>query len=190
MVLQKRDVGMLLHGFDKPALNLKTRVVGMVEDAKFRVTSFAVKVEIAVFLAVKIHAPLHQAAYAFGSALHHLLYGAAVADVVAGNEGVGDMLLEIVHFKVGHRSHAALGLGRISLFDVGLAYQGHSASAALGDLQGITHSGHAGTDYEKVKFANHCLDTPLYIYTRARNERRAREMLSVIASVPPPICGR
>ena len=137
---------MLPDGFDKSALNLETRIVGMVEDAKFRVTSFAVQVELAILLAVEVDAPLHQAADAFGPARHHLLYGAAVADVVAGNEGVGDMLLEVVHFEVGNRCHAALGLGRISLFDIGLAHQGHSASAALGDLQGITHSGHAGTD--------------------------------------------
>ena len=129
----------------------------MVQDAEFRVSAFAMEVEIAVFLLVEVHAPFHEALDTGRTAFHHLFHGAAVRDVVAGNHGVLDVFFEVVHFEVGDGSDAALSLGRIGLFNGCFANEGHLARG--GHLEGVTHSSHTGTNYQKIEFAYHlCVD--------------------------------
>ena len=102
VVLLDLDVGARPDGLHQSALYLCSGVVGMVQDAELGVSALTVQVEGTIVLAVEVDAPLHQLLYLFGSHAHHLLYGLAVADVVAGNERVGDMLVEIVKFQISH----------------------------------------------------------------------------------------
>ena len=102
VVLHDVDVGIVLHGLHQSALNLGTRVVGMVEDAELGVSALTVQVEGAVVFLVEVHAPLHELLYLLGCHAHHLLHGLAVGDVVAGDDGVGDMLVEGVYLHVRH----------------------------------------------------------------------------------------
>ena len=155
VVFQDGDVRVVAHGFHQSALDFKPRVVGMVQDAEFRVSAFAVQVEFPVLVLVEIHAPFQQVAYALRRVLHHLFHGGRVADVVAGDHGVADMLLEVVHLQVGDRGNASLCLGRIGLVQRGLAHQGHFAFARVGHFQCVTHAGHSGTDNQKIELAYH-----------------------------------
>ena len=164
VVFEHGDALFAAHGLDEPALDFKTRVVGVVENAELRVPALAVQVIGAVFLLVEVHAPLDEPLDAGRSLLHHLAHRGGVADVVAGHHGVVDMFLEIVHLQVGHTGHTALGLGGVGLVHCGLAHQSHLALAALRHLQSIAHSGHAGTYYQKVKFANHGVWKLIYGY--------------------------
>ena len=116
---------MLFDGLDEAGLYLCARVVLVVQDAEFRVTALAVQVEGAVLLLVEVDAPLDEFLDLSGGVAHHFLHGGAVADPVARYHGVFDVLLEVVHRQVGHRSDATLGEIRVGLFHAGLADEGH-----------------------------------------------------------------
>ena len=156
MMFEQGDVG---HGADssyQSALDFVAGVVGVVENAKFGMPPLAVEIEIAAGHAVELHTPLHQAADAFGSALHHQAHGFGVVDVVAGDEGVGDVLFKIIDCQIRDGRNAALGFGGVGLVDGGFADEGDAAVGTCGrHLQGIAQAGHARTDDQKVKLMCH-----------------------------------
>ena len=100
VIFQHLDVGVVAHRLHQSALNLRPRVVGMVQDAELRVASLPVQVERAVLLLVEVHAPLQQVLDALRSAHHHLLHRLRVADVVARNHRVLDVLFKVIHQQV------------------------------------------------------------------------------------------
>ena len=115
------DIGAVAYSLHQSALYLGTCIVGMMQYAEFRVSALAVQVELSVILAIKVDAPLHQFLYLLRSLAHHLLYGGTVGDVVAGYHGIFDVLVEIVEFKVGYRSHTTLCKRGICLVERSLA---------------------------------------------------------------------
>ena len=100
MIFLDVDVRIVAHGFHQSALNLGSRVVGMVQDAELAVSSLAVKVELAVLLLVEIDTPLHQLLDLFRCFGDNLLHGFVVADVVASNHCILDVFVEVVHFEI------------------------------------------------------------------------------------------
>ena len=96
------------HCLYQSALYLCSSIVGMVQYAKFRMATFAVKVKLAVLLAVEVYSPLHQFLYLRWCISNHLLHGFSVADKVSCYHRVFDMLVEIIHFEIGDRSHSSL----------------------------------------------------------------------------------
>ena len=64
-----------------------------------------------------------------------------------------DVLVEVVHLQVSHRGDAALGQGRVSLVESGLADQRHAA--VFGGLEGERHAGDAAAYHKKVIFTCH-----------------------------------
>lgn len=80
---------------------------------------------------------------------HHLFHSAEVRDVIARNERILDVFVEIVYLEVRHRSDAALCFGGIGFFNRGFTHEGHLTFARGGHLKGVTHSGHSGTNYQK-----------------------------------------
>ena len=65
------------------------------------------------------------------------------------------MLVEIIHFEVRHRGNTALRLGRVGLLNGSFANEGHLAFARGSHLEGVTHPGHTGTNYQEVEFTYH-----------------------------------
>ena len=96
------DVGVTFEGAHETLLDFGAGVVGVVQDAELRVSALAVQVELTVFLAVEINAPLEQLVDLFGSAFHHLLHGSTVTEPVAGNHSVFYVLVEVVDFEICH----------------------------------------------------------------------------------------
>ena len=78
-ILHNVDVRMTLDGAYQAFLNLRSRIVGMVEYAKFRVPTFAVQVEIAVLFLVEVYAPVDELSYLRRRFAHYLFYRRAVA---------------------------------------------------------------------------------------------------------------
>ena len=78
-ILHNVDVRMTLDGAYQAFLNLRSRVVGVVEYAKFRVSTFAVQVEIAVLFLVEVYAPVDELSYLRRRFAHYLFYRRAVA---------------------------------------------------------------------------------------------------------------
>ena len=165
VVLQHCDALVGPDGPYQTLLDLVPRVVGMVQDAEFRVAALAMEVKLPLGILVEVHAPAHQVRDALRSIPYHLLHGLRVRDEVPRHHRVVDMLLEVVHLQVSHTGHTTLSLVRISFVDGGLADEGDLALAALSDLQGITHSGDARADDEEVEFANHDILCLRVIYT-------------------------
>ena len=147
------DVGMLFYGFDEAGLDFRACVVLMVQDAEFRVSAFAVQVEGAVGLLVEVHAPLDEFPDLCRSVAHYFLHGGAVADPVARNHGVFDVLLEVVHCQIGHRRDTSLCEIRVGLFHAGLADEGHAS--LVRHFQRETHSGYARADDEEIELSYH-----------------------------------
>jgi len=52
MIFDNRNIGMPLYGSDKTVLYFGAGIVFVVENAEFRVPSFAVQVELAFFIAI------------------------------------------------------------------------------------------------------------------------------------------
>ena len=108
MVVENCDVRVLAHGFDKRLLNLGTGIVGMVQNAEFRMSSFTVKVELAVFVLVEIDSPVYKGLYLRGGFTDNLFHSIAVAYPVACNHGVLDMFLKVIYLQVRYRCNTTL----------------------------------------------------------------------------------
>ena len=78
-ILHNVDVRMTLDCAYQALLNLRSRIVGVVEYAKFRVSTFAVQVEIAVLFLVEVYAPVDELSYLRRRFAHYLFYRRAVA---------------------------------------------------------------------------------------------------------------
>ncbi len=122
--------------FYKSALYLKSRVIGMMKNPKFRMSSFTVEVKGAVFRAVKVHSPLHKPLNACGRISYYLLHGCWVTDIIAGNHGIIYMLFKSIDFKIGNRSDATLGFCSIGLVYGSLAHYRHFSFFCLSHLEG------------------------------------------------------
>ena len=109
VVLLDLDIGMVAHSLHQSALDLCARIVGMMQDTELRVSAFSVQVEVAILLFVEVDAPVHELSDLLRSVSDHLLHCFAVADIVACYQGVGNMLVEVVHLHIGHRGDTALG---------------------------------------------------------------------------------
>ncbi len=120
------DVIGVLYAAHQGLLDCGAGVVGVVQDAEFGVSALAVQVEGAVLLAVEVDAPRQQLLNLGGCVAHHLLHCLGIGNPVAGHHRVVDVLVEIVHLKVRHRGHAALGVECVGLLEVGLAYNSHA----------------------------------------------------------------
>ena len=148
-------IGIGAHGSHQSALNFGPGVVGMVQNAELGMSALAVKVEPSVLLLVEVHPPLHEFFDLFRRFPHHLLHGLPVAHEVAGNHGVLDVLVEVVHFHVCHRCYATLGKRRVGLFKPRFADHADSSLVRSGYFQGVAHAGHSRADNQKVVFVNH-----------------------------------
>ncbi len=156
VVLPDVDVRARPDGLHQSALYLGTGVVGVVQYAELRVAALAVQVEVAALLAVEVDAPADQLLNLCRGVSDHLLHGGTVGDVVAGNDGVGNVLVKGVYLQVGHRRHAALCERGVGLVQSGLANHTHAALLGTGHLQRVAHTGHACSYDEEIVLVNHC----------------------------------
>ena len=125
----------------------------MMEDSEFRMSPFAVQVKLSVGIFVELDSPVDEFFYLRRGVCHYFFHGFGIAQPVAGNHGVLDVFVEIVHFEVCDRSHAALGEISVGFFKFSLAYKRHAARG--GHFQGEAHSGYAGADHQIVIFVCH-----------------------------------
>ena len=142
VVFEHLDVGIVSDRLDESSLDFEACVVGMVEDSEFGMSSFPMKVEVAVFVLVEIDTPVDEFPDLFRRIAYHLLHRIAVGDVVACNHGVLNVFLKIIDEEVGDRSDASLRLGSVGLIDGGFTDDGDFTFFCPCHLEGITHSGH------------------------------------------------
>ena len=102
LVFFQLDIGVVVDCLQESAFDFGTGIILVVQDAELGVSALTVQVEGAVVFLVEVHAPLHELLYLLGCHAHHLFHGLAVGDVVAGDDGVGDMLVEGVYLHVRH----------------------------------------------------------------------------------------
>ena len=154
VVFKNVDIGILPNLTDEALLNFEAGVVGMVENTEFRVSAFAVEIELAIFLAVEIHTPLKQLADLLRSSFDHFFHGFRVAEPVASYHSIVDVFVEIVHFEVGHRGHTTLSERSVSFIESCLADQSHFCTGT-GNLQREAHTGDARSYHEIIIFVSH-----------------------------------
>ena len=73
---------------------------------------------------------------------HHLLNSCRIANPIAGNHRVVNMLLEIIYQQIGHGSNTSLCLGCVCLVQRGLAAKSNLVLLRPRHLQRETHTGH------------------------------------------------
>ena len=96
VVLLNLNIGVGSYGSHQRTLYLRAGVIGMVEDTELRVAALTVEVIVAIALLVEVGSPLHQSLDLLGCLGNHLLDCLHIIDVVAGDDSVVDMLVEIV----------------------------------------------------------------------------------------------
>ena len=138
MTLQNIDVGMLPDSLDQCALYGVASVVGMMEDAEFGMSSFAMQVVFAIIILVKIYAPFHKLTNLFGGFGDDKFHGLRVGEPVARYHRVVDMFLEIIKFEVGYRRNAALSKVGVRFLKFTLADQCNFAGMC--HLEGVAHT--------------------------------------------------
>ena len=151
------DIGIAFHGFHQPALNLGTRIVGMVEDTELGVATFTMQVEGAVLFFIEVHAPVHEFLDLLRGLAHHLLHSLAVRDIVARNHRVLYVLVEIVKLEVGNTGHASLCKRSVRLVERRLADHAHTAFFCACHFQGIAHACHTSTYHKEIILVYHNL---------------------------------
>ena len=109
------NVGVVANGLHESALNLCPGIVGMVQDTELGMTALTVQVKLSVLFPVEVHTPVHEFLYLLRSVAYHLLHGLAVVDIVAGDDRVGNMLVEGVRLHIRHTGNAALGKRGVGL---------------------------------------------------------------------------
>ncbi len=155
MMLEHIDIGRAAHLADKALLDLIAGIVGMVQDAEFRVSSLTVEVEVTVSLAVEVHAPVKKLPDLVGRTLDYFPHRLRIAQPVAGYHRIMYMFVEIVDRGVGDRGNTTLRKSCVSLIEHSLAYKGYAPLSR--HFQGKTHACNAGTYHQIIVFAYHCL---------------------------------
>ena len=148
---------MATHCLNQTSLNLETRVVSVVKDSEFRVTTFAMEVKISRFVTVEIHTPIHESLNGGRTILNDLTHCLRVANIIPSNHRVLDVFFKIIHLQVRHSGNATLSLRSVGFFNRCFANECHFTFTRSGNLKGVTHSGNARTNYQKIEFANHLL---------------------------------
>ena len=100
VVLLNVNVWTSTNSSHKSTLNLGTRVICMVQNTEFRVSSFAMKVKLTIFFTVEVDTPFYKLFNLFRGIAYNLLNGTTVADKVTGNHSILYMLVEIVNYKI------------------------------------------------------------------------------------------
>ena len=154
VVIEDVYAGVALDGLDEAGLDFGSGVVLVVQDAKFRVSAFAVQVEVARVVLVEVHTPADELLDLRRCAAHHHLDGCPVVDPVAGHHRVMDVFVEVVHLEVGHRGDSPLGEVGVGFFEFRLADDGDGL-ALFGHLEGKAHAGDARADNQIIVFVNH-----------------------------------
>ena len=113
------------NGVHQSALNLRTCIIGMMKNTKFRMSSLAMQIELSVFFLVEMYSPLNQLSNLRRCILHYLLDGSPVANVIASHHCVFNMLFKIIYQKICYRSNASLRLGGVCLLKGSLTYDGY-----------------------------------------------------------------
>ena len=150
--------GNLLIGADsshQAPLNFKARIVGMVQDTELGMSALAMEVEGAIFLFIEIDAPLDQFGNLRGSIAHHQINGINIGNIVARDDGILNVFIEIVHSQIGNRGDAPLSFSGIGLVKRRLTDKGNRTLMGTSHFKGKTHARNTRTDNEKIELLNH-----------------------------------
>ena len=156
MIFDNCNIGMPLYGSDKTVLYFGAGIVFVVENAEFRVPSFAVQVELAFFIFIKIHSPVDERFNLCGSFAYDFFYGGAIAYPVTGNHRIFYVFIEIVYQQIGDRGYSSLCKIGVGFFQTAFTDKGYFSFVC--HFQGKTHSGNTGTDDEEIELFNHNLN--------------------------------
>ena len=97
MILQHFDIGVIAHRSHQTALDLKSRVVRMVQNSELRVSAFPMQVKRAILFLVEVNTPMHQFFDSLRGVLNHLFHCGRVTQPVTRYHRIVDMFLKIVH---------------------------------------------------------------------------------------------
>ena len=108
-VLKHVDIWIFSDGPYQALLDFKTGIVGMMQDAEFRVSALAVQIKLSVGIPVKINTPLKQSPDLSGCTFYDFFNSLTITKPVTCDHSIVNVFVEIVDKKVGHRGYAALG---------------------------------------------------------------------------------
>lgn len=116
---------MPLYGSDKTVLYFGAGIVFVVENAEFRVPSFAVQVELAFFIFIKIHSPVDERFNLCGSFAYDFFYGGA--DRLSSHRQSSYLLCVYrnVYQQIGDRGYSSLCKIGVGFFQTAFTDKGY-----------------------------------------------------------------
>ena len=153
VVVEDCNIGVIAQCAYERLLNLGAGIVGVMQDAKLGVTTLSVKVELAIGLFVKFNTPLYQLLNLRGRLAYNLLNGCPVANMVAGNHRILDVLVEIIDQKICYRRYSTLCKIGVCILERCLTDYGDATFVRY--FKRETHSGYSGTDNQKIESFYH-----------------------------------
>src|SRR3712207_22613 len=150
------NIGIALYGFHQPTLYLRARVIGVMKNAKLRMTTLTVQVEGAIGLAIELHSPIGELTNLGRCHPDNLLHGLPVADEITGNHGVLNVFIEVVEFQIGHGGNATLGERSVGFLKRCLANDANLALAGPCHLED-RKSTRLNSSHANISYAVFCL---------------------------------
>ena len=155
MVFQHGNVLVGSHGSHQSSLNLKARVILVVQYPEFAVSALPMQVVLAFWRLVEVDSPLHQVVDGLGGVAHNMFNRLAVGYEIACDHRVLDVFFEVVYLQISHRGDTSLCLGRVGLVQGSLANQGNFTFSTVSNFECKAHACHSTPYYQEIKFSYH-----------------------------------
>ena len=147
MIFKDFDIRMALDFAEQCPFNFSTGLVLVMKDAEFGMAAFLMQIEPAGFFLVKFNTPFHQFLDSFSRFGYGNPDNFRVAQVITGIDRIKDML-GISVGGVHHSGNASLGiLGRCF---ISTGFGNDTDFSMVRNLQRITQTGNAGTNYQEI----------------------------------------
>src|SRR5690606_2987358 len=96
MMIKHIDIGMIADGIDQAQLYFCTGAIFVMQNSKFRMTSLSVKIEVPLFILIKIDSPVNELSNLGRCLFHHFLHYLHITQSPTRIERVGNMFFKII----------------------------------------------------------------------------------------------
>ena len=155
MVLQHLDLRVGTHGCHQSALDLRTGVIGMMQDTELGVSAFAVEVKRTVVFLIEVNTPLDEFLDTSRCVAYDLFYCCRVTEPVTRHHRIVDMFVEVIDQEIRYGCDTSLCFGGVGLLEGGLAAEGNLVLTGARYLKRKTHTGYTAANNQKIVFLYH-----------------------------------
>ena len=150
MIFEDINIGVVAYRSHESTLDLCACVVGVVEDTELGVSALTVEVKGAVGLLVEVYAPVDEFFDLLWRLANHLLYRSRIAEPIACDHGVVDVLFEVIDERVGHTGDTTLCTAGVGFVEGRLAAECNAILLCASHFERKAHARYTATDDKKI----------------------------------------